>query len=62
MKPIIEELEKQDSSKVCILRINADRDKEIAAEFEIDAMPVLMLYKGGCRDWFNGQAGTALYA
>ena len=53
MKPILEELRLKDSLKIEILNIDTDRDKELTMEFEIDALPVLMLYKKGCREWVN---------
>lgn len=53
MKPLIEEIEKRDSLNVNIIKIDTDRDKEVAHKYEIDAMPVLMLYKDGCREWMN---------
>ncbi|MGZ3898786.1 MAG: thioredoxin family protein [Bacteroidia bacterium] len=51
VKPVIETIEKEYKGKVKVLRIDTDRDKEITQEFEIDALPVLMLYKKGNRQW-----------
>lgn len=53
LKPIIDDLENERAAKVQILRIDTDRDKEIAEEFEIDALPVLFLYKNGKREWIQ---------
>ena len=51
MKPLIEEIEKENNSRLEVLRINTDIDKEVANEFEIDALPVLILYHNGVREW-----------
>jgi len=51
MKPVIEQIETEYKTKLQILRIDADRDKEVAKEFEVDALPVLMLYRNGIREW-----------
>ncbi|MBL7911563.1 MAG: thioredoxin family protein [Bacteroidia bacterium] len=53
MRPAIEEISKQNMLKLNVLKINTDRDKELKDEFEIDALPVLMIYKNGCREWLN---------
>jgi thioredoxin 1 len=53
IKPILEEVEKENTTKVEVLRIDTDRDKEVAAEFEIDALPVMILYKNGVREWVH---------
>lgn len=52
-KPVIAEIEKEYSGKVEILRIDTDRDTEIAAELEINALPLLILYKNGKKEWAN---------
>ncbi|MDP1801263.1 MAG: thioredoxin family protein [Bacteroidota bacterium] len=53
VKPVIEKMAKQDSLKLKVLKIDTDRDKELTEEFEIDALPVLMIYRNGCREWLN---------
>ncbi len=53
MKTIIADIQNKDSAKVEIFKIDTDRDKQVANEFEIDALPVLMLYKNGFREWVN---------
>lgn len=51
MKPVLEKVQSQFSNKIEILKIDTDRDKEITNEFEIDALPVLILYRNGVREW-----------
>ena len=51
MKPILSDIENEFDQKMEVLRIDTDRDKEITNEFEIDALPIFMLYVKGNRDW-----------
>lgn len=51
--PVIESIESQSAAKLKVLRIDTDRDKEVANQFEVDALPVLMLYKQGQRQWIH---------
>lgn len=53
MKPIMADIEKEYSDRVEILKIDADRDKEIADEFEINSLPVIMLYTHNNREWIH---------
>ncbi|MEI8136022.1 MAG: thioredoxin domain-containing protein [Bacteroidota bacterium] len=53
MKSVMETIEKEFSNKIQILRIDTERDKEVTNEFEIDALPILMLYKHGSRKWIH---------
>jgi len=50
MKPIIEEIEKEYKT-LKILRINTDENREISKEFEINSLPVLILYHNGIIAW-----------
>jgi thioredoxin-like negative regulator of GroEL len=51
MKPVIDQVELDYKSKMDVLRVDADRDKDVVKEFEIDALPVLVLYRYGTREW-----------
>ena len=53
VKPLIDQAETGYKGKMEVLRIDTDRDKEVANEFEIDALPVLILYHKGSRQWIN---------
>lgn len=53
MKPQIDEIEAGYGKRLQIIRLDPDRDKEIAQEFEIDALPVLIIYKNGIRQWVH---------
>lgn len=52
MKPLLQGIVKDfNSKKFELLNIDTDRDKEITEELGIDALPVFMIYKNGCREW-----------
>jgi len=51
MKPVINEIELYQPGKLKILRINSDRDKQVAEEFELNTLPLIMLYKKGSMKW-----------
>ena len=53
MKPVIAEIEKEYGDKVEFFKIDADRDKEVADEFEINSLPVIMLYTHNNREWIH---------
>jgi thioredoxin 1 len=50
-KPVIAEIEKEYSGKIEVLRIDTERDIEVAREFEVNTLPLLMLYKNGKKEW-----------
>ncbi len=51
MKPVIEEMESYDPKRLKVLRIDSDRDKEVSEEFELNTLPLIMLYKKGTMKW-----------
>ena len=53
MKPYLEEISKEMSDKVVVIRINADENKSLCKELKIDGLPVLQLYKGQQLTWSN---------
>ena len=53
MKPYLEEISKDMSDKIIVLRINADDNPELLKELGIDALPVLQLYKNNSLTWKN---------
>lgn len=50
MKPIIDDIETEYKT-LKIIRVNTDDNKEIAVEFEINSLPVFMLYHKGIIVW-----------
>ncbi len=53
MKPYLEEISKEMADKVVVIRINADDNQSLCKELQIDALPVLSLYKNKAQIWTN---------
>ncbi len=53
MKPYLDELTQEYSSKVKVVRINADENSVLCKTLNIDALPVLLLYKNNTQVWKN---------
>jgi thioredoxin 1 len=51
MKPYLEEISKDMSATVEVIRINADDNQALCKELNIDALPVLQLFKGKNLIW-----------
>jgi thioredoxin 1 len=50
-KPVIAEIEKEYSGKIELLRIDTERDAEIAKALDVNTLPLLILYKNGKQEW-----------
>ncbi len=53
MKPYLDEIAKDMTDKVAVIRINTDANQELCKELNIDAIPVLLLYKNKTLTWRN---------
>ncbi len=53
MKPYLEEISKEMSDKVLVLRINADENAALCKELNVSDLPVLQLYKNKAMIWNN---------
>lgn len=53
MKPYLDEISKEMADKVSVVRINADDNQPLCKELNIDALPVLQLYKKKIMTWSN---------
>ena len=51
MKPYLDEIAKDMSSKVTVIRINTDDNQSLSKELKIDALPVLQVYKNKQLSW-----------
>lgn len=51
MKPILEEVKKQMGDSITIIKIDAEKNMEAAAAFQIQAYPTLVLVKEGKILW-----------
>lgn len=51
--PLVDEIKSEYGGGLEVLKIDTDRDKALAEEMEIDALPVLMMYSKGVRQWIH---------
>ena len=51
MKSILEELKGIKGEKVRIVKVDVDKHKEIAAYYQIQSVPTLMIFKDGKQLW-----------
>lgn len=52
MNPIIESF-KKNNSDIEVVKINIDKDREMAAQFQIRSIPTLVMVKEGKQIWRN---------
>jgi thioredoxin 1 len=45
--PVIDELAKEYAGKVKVCKLNTDENQDIAAKYQISAIPTILLFKGG---------------
>ncbi len=53
MKPYLEDISRDMANKVILVRINADDNQGLCKKLNIDALPVLQLYKNQSLIWTN---------
>lgn len=58
MKPILEELKSKVGEKVRIIKVDVDKNPQIANDLQIQGVPTLILFKGGRIRW--RQSGVVL--
>lgn len=47
MHPILDEVKKEVGDKAKILKIDVDKNQEVAAKYQIRSVPTLMIFKNG---------------
>ncbi|MDX2174165.1 MAG: thioredoxin family protein [Bacteroidota bacterium] len=51
LKPIVKQIEDENKDKIEVIKVDIEKSKEVRDELEINALPVLMVYKNGKRSW-----------
>lgn len=51
LSPIVQDVAKTLSGKVKVVKLNVDKNKAIAAQFNIRSIPTLILFKNGNPKW-----------
>ena len=51
MAPMLEDLKKKVSDKASIIKIDVDKNKQAAGEFQVQSVPTLILFKNGQPLW-----------
>lgn len=51
MKPILEQLKSKVGSKASILKIDIDKNSQVASAYQIQSVPTLLLFKKGKIVW-----------
>jgi thioredoxin 1 len=47
MTPIIDELAAENTGKIAFAKLNTDENRDIAARYQIQAIPTLLIFKDG---------------
>jgi thioredoxin len=51
MEPVLERLQKNNAGKLSIVKVDGGRDETILKTFNVTALPVFILFKGGKQIW-----------
>ena len=56
MGPVIEELGKELKGKVRVLKVDVDKNQAVASQYNVQAVPTLIIFKDGMVVWRNAGA------
>lgn len=56
MSPIIEEIGKELQNEVRVLKIDVDKNQQAASQYQVQAVPTLIIFKNGVAVWRNAGA------
>ncbi len=51
MAPVVDKIAEQYKDKAIVLRIDIDKSKEVAKHYQIQGIPVFILFKNGMEKW-----------
>jgi thioredoxin len=56
LRPVMTELEKEESDKIEILKLDVDKNPEVSLHLEINTLPLFIMYKNGKQIWSNNSS------
>ena len=60
LKPILSEVKNRLGDDVSIIKIDVDKNKEISAQYSIQSVPTMMLFKNGTMLWRQSGVVSAI--
>jgi thioredoxin 1 len=51
MAPVLEQLKGKMADKIRILKVDVDKNRELAGQYRIQSVPTLILFQGGKNKW-----------
>ena len=61
MKPVLEQLKDKMADKIRIIKIDVDKNRELAGRYRIQSVPTLMLFQSGKPRWTGVGVMTSNY-
>ncbi|HUX96464.1 MAG TPA: thioredoxin [Bacteroidales bacterium] len=61
MKPVLEQLKDKMENKIRIIKIDVDKNSELAGKYRVQSVPTLMLFQNGKTIWSGIGVKTSNY-